>query len=46
MSVRQTIKRYTKTILILKRKTINYTEIQGEISVDPDGIDLKLLNFQ
>ena len=46
MSVRQSLKRYTKIISLLRRRPMSYQEIQDEISLDPDAIDDKLLTSQ
>lgn len=46
MSVRQTIKRYTKIISLLRRRAMGYQEIQNEMSHDPDAIEEKLLTSQ
>ena len=46
MSVRQSLKRYTKIISLLRRRPMSYQEIQDEISLDPDAIEEKLLTSQ
>lgn len=46
MSVNQTIKRYTKIISFLRRRPMSYTEIQDEMSLDPDAVEDKLLTSQ
>ncbi|CAL67527.1 helix-turn-helix transcriptional regulator [Christiangramia forsetii] len=46
MSVRQSLKRYTKIISLLRRRPMSYQEIQDEISLDPDAIAEKLLTSQ
>ena len=46
MSVRQSLKRYTKIISLLRRRPMNYQEIQNEMSLDPDAIEDKLLTSQ
>ncbi|MCR9228610.1 MAG: WYL domain-containing protein [Flavobacteriaceae bacterium] len=46
MSVDQTIKRYTRIISLLRRRPMDYDEIQNEMSLDPDAIEDKLLTSQ
>ena len=46
MSVRQSLKRYSKIISLLRRRPMSYQEIQDEMSLDPDAIEDKLLTSQ
>jgi len=46
MSVRQTIKRYTKIISLLRRRPMSFQEIQDEMLNDPDAIEEKLQTSQ
>lgn len=46
MSVRQTIKRYTKIISLLRIRPMSFQEIQDEMLNDPDAIEEKLQTSQ
>lgn len=43
MSVRQSLKRYTKIISLLRLRPMSFEEIQDEMEKDPDAIEEKLI---
>jgi predicted DNA-binding transcriptional regulator YafY len=46
MSVRQSLKRYSKIISLLRRRPMSYQELQDEMALDPDAVEDKLLTSQ
>jgi predicted DNA-binding transcriptional regulator YafY len=46
MSVRQSLKRYSKIISLLRRRPMSYQELQDEMALDPDALEDKLLTSQ
>ncbi|WP_156833796.1 hypothetical protein [Christiangramia salexigens] len=46
MSVRESLKRYSKIISLLRRRPMSYKELQDEIALDPDAVEDKMLTSQ